>query len=76
MAARKTILSLPGVKVAAILMEPSTFGGAESSLGVFASLAASDVFTYIVKRADDLQFALTAEVEATVEGPVRGRGVD
>ncbi len=50
-----------GVKVAAILIEPSTFGGAESSLGIFASLAATDVFTYIVKRDDDLQAALGAE---------------
>jgi len=65
-----------GVKVAAILMEPSTFGGAESSLGVFASLAASDVFTYIVKRADDLQFALGAEAEAPFEGSVRGGGAE
>lgn len=51
-----------GVKVAAIVLEPSTFGGAESSLGVFASLAASDVFSYMVKHADDLQSALGAEI--------------
>ena len=49
-----------GVKVAAIVLEPSTFGGTESSLGVFASLAASDVFTYMVKRDDDLQSSLGA----------------
>jgi uncharacterized protein (DUF58 family) len=49
-----------GVKVAAILLEPSTFGGDESALGVFASLASNDVFTYIVKRSDDLQAALGA----------------
>jgi uncharacterized protein (DUF58 family) len=49
-----------GVKVAAIVLEPSTFGGKESSLGVFASLAASDVFTYMVKRDDDLQSSLGA----------------
>jgi len=47
-----------GVKVAAIVIEPSTFGAAASSLGVFASLAASDVFSYMVKRSDDLQRAL------------------
>jgi uncharacterized protein (DUF58 family) len=52
-----------GVKVAAILLEPSTFGGTESALGVFASLASNDVFTYIVKRDDDLAGALGAEPE-------------
>ena len=54
-------LQVRGVKVAAIVLEPSTFGGAESSLGVFASLAVSDVCTYMVKRADDLATALRAE---------------
>lgn len=57
-------LQARGVKVAAIIVEPSTFGGAESSLGIFASLAATDVFTYIVKRSDDLQAALGAETGA------------
>ncbi|HLB23402.1 MAG TPA: DUF58 domain-containing protein [Dehalococcoidia bacterium] len=52
-----------GVKVGAIVLEPSTFGGPESSLGVFASLAASDVFTYMVKHADDLQRALGGTAE-------------
>lgn len=47
-----------GVKAAAIVLEPSTFGAEESSLGVFASLAATDVYTYMVKRADDIQAAL------------------
>jgi len=57
-------LQARGVKVAAIIVEPSTFGGPESSLGIFASLAATDVFTYIVKRSDDLQAALGAETGA------------
>jgi hypothetical protein len=56
-----------GVKVAAILLEPSTFGGSESALGVFASLASNDVFTYIVKRDDDLPSALGAGVESDAE---------
>jgi uncharacterized protein (DUF58 family) len=55
-----------GVKVAAILLEPSTFGAGESALEVFASLASNDVFTYIVKRADDLQTALGAGAESEV----------
>jgi uncharacterized protein (DUF58 family) len=58
-----------GVKVAAIVLEPSTFGESESSLGVFASLAASDVFTYMVKHADDLQTALASGT--TVETPAK-----
>ena len=57
-----------GVKVAAIVLEPSTFGGTESSLGVFASLAASDVFTYMVKRDDDLQSSLGAAPAETAAG--------
>lgn len=59
-------LQARGVKVAAIMLEPSTFGGKESALGVFASLAATDVYTYMVQRADDLATALGAEVEAGV----------
>ena len=58
-----------GVKVAAILLEPSTFGGAESVLGVFASLASNDVFTYIVKRDDDLASALGVGAESDAEAP-------
>ena len=53
-----------GVKVAAILLEPNTFGGTESVLDIFASLASNDVFTYIVKRSDDLGAALGAGAEA------------
>jgi hypothetical protein len=61
-----------GVKVAAIALEPSTFGGAESSLGVFASLAAADVYSYMVKHADDLQSALGAEIAA--DAPAKSGG--
>ena len=68
------VLQQRGVKLAAILIEPSTFGSTESSLGVFASLAASDVFTYMVKRSDDLLTALGsgAEAEAPAE-PAAGQ---
>jgi uncharacterized protein (DUF58 family) len=55
-----------GVKVAAILLEPSTFGGDQSALEIFASLASNDVFTYIVKRSDDLQTALGAGASSDV----------
>ncbi len=47
-----------GVKVAAILLEPETFGGAGRTLDVFASLVANEVFTYVVKQRDDLPAAL------------------
>lgn len=54
-------LQARGVKVAAIVTEPSTFGGERSSLEVFAALAVTDVFTYMVKRTDDLATALSHE---------------
>ena len=69
--AAMAMLQSRGVKVAAIVLEPSTFGGEESSLGVFASLAAADVFTYMVKHADDLQSALGAELIVGVAREVR-----
>ena len=47
-----------GVKVAAVLLEASTFGDSESSLQVFGSLAASDIYTYLVRRSEDLISAL------------------
>jgi uncharacterized protein (DUF58 family) len=53
-----------GVKVAAIVLEASTFGGATGVLDVIASLAAADVFTYLVKRSDDLTATLGAPAEA------------
>jgi len=52
-----------GVKVAAALLEPSTFGGEENSLMVFGALAASDVYTYLVRRSDDLMDAFATGLE-------------
>jgi uncharacterized protein (DUF58 family) len=52
-------LAQRGVKVAAVLLEPSTFGGSETSLMVFGALAASDVYTYLVKRSDSIMTALS-----------------
>ena len=59
-----------GVKVAAVLLEPSTFGGEENSLMVFGTLAASDVYTYLVRRSDNLldAFALGLEGGSEVLG--------
>jgi uncharacterized protein (DUF58 family) len=52
-----------GVKVAAVLLEPSTFGGEENSLMVFGTLAASDVYTYLVRRSEDLMDAFAMGME-------------
>jgi len=47
-----------GVKVATVLLEPSTFGGSETSLMVFGALAAAEIYTYIVKSSDNLMTTL------------------
>jgi uncharacterized protein (DUF58 family) len=52
-----------GVKVGAVLIEPSTFGGSENSLMVFGALASSDVYTYLVRNSDDLITSLAMGVE-------------
>jgi uncharacterized protein (DUF58 family) len=59
-----------GVKVAAVLLEPSTFGGEENSLMVFGALASSDVYTYLVRRSDNLMDAFSMGLEG---GEVLGR---
>jgi len=65
-------LSQRGVKVAVVLLEASTFGGSENSLMVVSSLAAADIWTYLVKQGDDLSNALAPageSNEATAPGP-------
>ncbi len=47
-------LAARGVKVAAVLLEAETFGGGQGALDVYGTLAAGGVFTYTVKRTDDL----------------------
>jgi uncharacterized protein (DUF58 family) len=47
-----------GVKVATVLLEPSTFGGTENSLMVFGALAASEIYSYVVKSSDNLTTSL------------------
>jgi hypothetical protein len=49
------------------LLEPSTFGGEENSLMVFGTLAASDVYTYLVRRSDNLLDAFALGVEGGSE---------
>lgn len=53
-------LQARGVKVAAVLLEAETFGGAQSALGVYGTLAAGGIYTYTVKRTDDLGRVLAA----------------
>ena len=66
-------LSQRGVKVAAVLLEPSTFGGQENSLMVFGVLAAAEIFTYLVKYADDMTTSLALGTEGSEALPRRAR---
>jgi uncharacterized protein (DUF58 family) len=66
-------LTQRGVKVAVVLLEPSTFGGQDSSLMVVSSLAAADIWTYLVKQGDDLSNTLAPMAETTQLGE-RGHG--
>lgn len=49
-----------GVRVAVVLIDPSTFGGPRSPLMLFGELTASNIMTYVVSRGDDLSLALRA----------------
>jgi uncharacterized protein (DUF58 family) len=48
-----------GVKVVTIIVEPSTFGAAESAILLVSGLAAIAVPTYLIKRGEDIGRALT-----------------
>jgi len=52
-----------GSRLAAILLEASTFGAHNDSLLVFGALAAADIYTLVVKCADDLPTALCAGID-------------
>ncbi len=49
-----------GVRVAVVLVDPSTFGGEGSPLLLYGELTASDILTYVVAQGDDLAFALSS----------------
>ena len=57
-------LQARGVKVAAVLLEAETFGAETTSLDVYGTLAAGGVYTYTIKRTDDLVRVLGAGTEA------------
>ena len=67
-------LAARGVKVAAVLVEAETFGAETSSLDAYGTLAAGGVYTYTVKRRDDLVHVLSAGSEGAPaeRGPVAG----
>ncbi len=54
-------LVMRNVRVVAIVVEPSTFDGGESSLMVVSDLAALGVPTYLVKYGDDIAAALARQ---------------
>jgi uncharacterized protein (DUF58 family) len=58
-------LTQRGVKVAVVLLEASTFGGNSNSLNVVGSLAAADIWTYLVKQGDDLSNTLAPMAEGS-----------
>ncbi len=70
------MLTQRGVKVAAVLLEASTFGSKDTSLMVAAQLAAADIWSYIVKQGDDLTNTLapTGEWEPVATDGLKGKG--
>ena len=54
-----------GVKLASVLLEPSTFGGEASALLIFGALTAADISTYMVKRTDNLAQTLSSGAGVT-----------
>jgi uncharacterized protein (DUF58 family) len=58
------ILGARGVKMAAVVLEPRTFGGDGSALLVFSALAAAGVPTYMVKQSDDIVETLAVTADA------------
>jgi uncharacterized protein (DUF58 family) len=57
-----------GVKTAAVVLEPGTFGGTGNALLAYSALAAAGVLTYLVKRNDDLNAALASTQGAATAG--------
>jgi uncharacterized protein (DUF58 family) len=49
-----------GVRVAVVLIDPSSFGGKNSPLMLFSELTASNILTYVVRKGDDLGLALSS----------------
>jgi uncharacterized protein (DUF58 family) len=58
-----------GVKVAVALLEAGTFGAHSNPLMVVGALAAADIWTYLVKRGDNLSSSLAPSGDETVPAP-------
>jgi uncharacterized protein (DUF58 family) len=56
-----------GVKVAAVILDPATFGSSKNSLMVFGALAAGDIYTYVVRKSEDLDTSLAFGTGTTSE---------
>jgi uncharacterized protein (DUF58 family) len=65
------LLRSRGVKMAAVVMEPSTFGGQGTALLLFGALAAAAVPTYLIKSGDDLSLVLAEGAETAPSGGFR-----
>lgn len=67
-----------GVRAAAILMDPISFGSDRNALITYASLVASDILAYMVRKGDNLTTALSpaggSSYMAEVAGPGREDG--
>lgn len=61
-----------GVKVAAVLLDAGTFDSSKNSLMVFGALAAGDIYTYVVRRSDELDTSL-AYGQGTTSETIAGR---
>jgi uncharacterized protein (DUF58 family) len=48
-----------GVRAVAVVLEPATFGGSGDILPILGTLAIADIQTFLIKRGDDLNQALT-----------------
>lgn len=52
-------LTQRGVRAAAVLVDPSTFGSDRAALLLYGQLTASDILTYVVSKGDNLSLALS-----------------
>jgi uncharacterized protein (DUF58 family) len=71
------MLTQRGVKVAAVVIEASTFGGKDNALMVVSQLTAADIWSYLIKQGDDLTNTLapTGEGwEAAAADGLTGKG--
>ncbi len=49
-----------GVRVAVVLLDPSSFGGKNSPLMLYGELTANNILPYVVRKGDDIGLALSA----------------